>query len=127
MPGRSIAERIRRRREEVGLSQTDLAHQSGISRTYLSLIERGEAKNISLNVLSRLAVALSTSASSLTGEAEEEVVLSPSLRKFALEDGIPFEDILMLSRLALRGKAPETVEDWRRFYKAIARALEPEE
>lgn len=123
----SIGQRIRRRREDVGVSQTDLAQQAGISRTYLSLIERGEAKNISLNVLNRLAVALGTTAAALTGEAEQDVVLSPSLRKFALEDGIPFEDVLTLSRLALRGKAPETVEDWRRFYKAIANALEPEE
>lgn len=127
MEGKNISERIRRKREQVGLSQTELAQQSEISRTYLSLIERGEAKNISLNVLSRLAVALGTTASALTGETDQDVVLSPSLRKFALEDGIPFEDVLTLSRLALRGKAPETVEDWRRFYKAIAKALEPEE
>jgi len=122
-----IGEKLRSRREQSGLTQGQLAQMAEISRPYLSLIERGEATNVSFNILSRLALALGTNPSALTGEVEQDVVLSSSLRKFALEDRIPFEEVLTLSRLALRGKAPETVEEWRRFYSAIGEALELEE
>ncbi len=124
--GSTIGERVRKQREHLRLSQTELAEKAGISRTYLSLIERGEAKNISFSILSQLALALDTSPSVLTGEVGSEVVLSPSLRQFALEDGLDLEEVISLSGLALRGKEPQTVEDWRRLYLAIANALDSE-
>lgn len=124
MSAEKIGERIRIRRERQKLSQKELATRAKISRTYLSLIERSEADNISFNVLSRLALALGTSPALITGEAEDEVVLSPSLRQFALEDGLAFEDVVNLSRLALRGREPATPEEWRRLHQAIAEVLE---
>lgn len=127
MPETNIGERIRKLREAGGMSQADLAEMAGISRTYLSLIERGEAQNISYNILNHLALALGTSAAALTGEVEGEVVLSPSLRQFALEDGLDLEEVVNLARLAMRGKEPKTVEEWRRLYLAIAEALGSEE
>ena len=41
----SLGEIIRRRREEVGLTQDQVAGQAGISKPYLSNIETGKAKN----------------------------------------------------------------------------------
>jgi transcriptional regulator with XRE-family HTH domain len=44
------AEIVREYRNQLGLSQEELAVQLGISRNYLSQIERGKARNISFNL-----------------------------------------------------------------------------
>jgi XRE family transcriptional regulator of biofilm formation len=49
---------VLRRRREKGLSQQDLAGLANVSRNYISMIERGEVKNISVEVLVKLAKAL---------------------------------------------------------------------
>ncbi|HMO22924.1 MAG TPA: helix-turn-helix transcriptional regulator, partial [Candidatus Melainabacteria bacterium] len=53
---------IRKRREEVGMSQTVLAEKSGLHRTYINNIERG-SKNISIESLKKIADSLSTTVS----------------------------------------------------------------
>ena len=53
-----------------GISQEDLAHLSGMHRTYLGGIERGE-RNISYANLKKLADALRVPASELLARAEE--------------------------------------------------------
>lgn len=63
--GRAIRDLRRRRR----LSQEDLAYRSGMHRTYLGGIERGE-RNPSYANLLRLARALEVSGSQLLAEAE---------------------------------------------------------
>ena len=55
---------VRSRREELGLTQEDLADRAGIHRTYLSDIERG-SRNLSLLNIQRLAAALTLSMSEL--------------------------------------------------------------
>lgn len=55
---------IKMRREQLSLTQEDLADQAGIHRTYLSDVERG-AQNLSLVNIERLAAALSLSISEL--------------------------------------------------------------
>lgn len=55
---------VRSRREELGLTQEDLADKAGIHRTYLSDIERG-ARNLSLINIERMALALELSLSEL--------------------------------------------------------------
>jgi len=49
--------RLRAKRKECGISQDDLALQSGIDRSYVGRIERGEV-NITLDKVYRLASAL---------------------------------------------------------------------
>jgi transcriptional regulator with XRE-family HTH domain len=46
-------------RKRTGLSQEALAEMAEISRNYLSMIERSEATNLSIDVLVRLARAMS--------------------------------------------------------------------
>ena len=61
MSAKSLAQRIgvrvRTKRIELGLSQEQLANLSGMHRTYLGAIERGE-KNITVALLARIADAL---------------------------------------------------------------------
>ena len=61
---------VKARREELGLTQEELAHRAGIHRTYLSDVERG-ARNLSLVNIERLAAALSLSMSELFGLVEK--------------------------------------------------------
>ena len=55
---------VKFRREELKLTQEELAHAAGIHRTYLSDVERG-TRNLSLVNIEKLAAALSISMSKL--------------------------------------------------------------
>lgn len=55
---------VKQRREELGLTQEDLADKAGIHRTHLSDIERG-SRNVSLVNIERLALALDVRLSEL--------------------------------------------------------------
>lgn len=54
---RVLGERIRGRREALGLSQESLAEQSGIHWTFLGQVERGR-RNLSLHNLLKIAAGL---------------------------------------------------------------------
>jgi len=60
---------VKMRREELGLTQEDLADKAGIHRTYLSDIERG-SRNVGMINLERIAAALVMSLSDLFRLAE---------------------------------------------------------
>ena len=60
---------VKSRREELGLTQEDLADRAQIHRTYLSDIERG-SRNLSLINIERLAKALKLSISQFFTEVE---------------------------------------------------------
>jgi transcriptional regulator with XRE-family HTH domain len=61
---------VKVRREELGLTQEDLAEKAGIHRTYLSDVERG-TRNLSLINIERLAAALAVSMSGLFAAVEQ--------------------------------------------------------
>lgn len=119
---------IRRRREEQGLSLTDLARMSGVSKGYLSQIEHGVATRPSAQTMFKLARALGTSIGELVGEAEaganREVEVPASLSEFARQEHLPEEDLQMLARIRYRGRVPRTVDDWRFIYESIRRSTE---
>lgn len=56
-PRQQLGRRIRELRESRNISQEELAHLSGVHRTYISSMERGH-RNVSLDILMRLAEAL---------------------------------------------------------------------
>lgn len=62
-----LGRNVRRAREARGWSQEQFAFEAGIHRTYVSDIERG-ARNPTITVVEKLAVALGTSASELLAE-----------------------------------------------------------
>jgi transcriptional regulator with XRE-family HTH domain len=66
----SLAQSVKLRRKELGLSQEELADLAEIDRTYASQIERGVA-NPSLEVLFRLACSLNSDISSLVTDLNQ--------------------------------------------------------
>jgi transcriptional regulator with XRE-family HTH domain len=60
---------VRARREQLGLTQEDLAEKAGIHRTYLSDCERG-TRNVSLVNIERLAKGLQESMAELFKRVE---------------------------------------------------------
>lgn len=61
---------LRRAREKLGFSQEALADAAGLHRTYVGSVERGE-RNISIDNIDRLALALGVSPASLLEEPEK--------------------------------------------------------
>ncbi len=66
---RAFGEVLRERRLELGLTQEALASRSGLDRTYVGGVERGE-RNPTLRVMCGLAEALDTHPGTLLTEAE---------------------------------------------------------
>ena len=61
---------VRRRREELGLSQEKLAELAQVHTTYIGLVERCK-RNCSLDVANNISKALDSSLSTLLKEAEQ--------------------------------------------------------
>ncbi|WP_269514035.1 helix-turn-helix domain-containing protein [Brevundimonas subvibrioides] len=59
-----VGANIRKAREARGLPQDELAHMAQVHTTYLSGVENGH-RNITMNVLERIAAALQISAAEL--------------------------------------------------------------
>ncbi|HEY9718629.1 MAG TPA: helix-turn-helix transcriptional regulator [Trichormus sp.] len=66
------AEVIREQREHTGVSQNALARLSGIHRSYIGDLERGN-RNVSIRSLSRLALALGLKPSKVLAAAEKRI------------------------------------------------------
>jgi transcriptional regulator with XRE-family HTH domain len=58
---------IKQRRNDLGISQEELAHRAGLHRTYIGDVERG-GRNRSLENIQRLAAALEISIADLLTE-----------------------------------------------------------
>jgi len=54
-----FATNMRRRRLELGMTQERLSELTGLHRTYIGSVERGE-RNVSINNMDRIATALQT-------------------------------------------------------------------
>src|ERR1700730_11882099 len=123
----ALAERIKLRREQKGISAAELARAAGISTGYMSEIEAaGPSKPVrpSADLLYRVATALGTSVADLL---EKDVTpspreISPSLRRFADDNQLPEADVQMLAEIRFRGAQPENERDWAFLYAAIQRS-----
>ncbi len=111
--------RVRQKRLEEGKRQADLANDVGISRNYLSQIERGEAKNLSWQVKKKLADTLGIAVEEEVNAATLLDNLPIGLGEFARNKNLPEADILMLARLQYRGQQPTTPDQWKVLYNII--------
>ena len=64
-----LGETIRTRRLELGMSQEDMAEASGLHRTYVGDVERGE-RNISIDNMEKMAKAVKKSLAELVLEID---------------------------------------------------------
>ncbi len=67
---------LRRRREEAGLSQEKVGEDSGLTRNYIGMLERGERVPTIITV-QKLAGALKTTMAEMIGELERDVAAAP--------------------------------------------------
>lgn len=68
---RVLAQRLLLSRRDLNWDQQKLADESGVSRTYISQIERGRKTNVGIDVVFSLAEALGVHVSWLVGEDED--------------------------------------------------------
>lgn len=71
-------ENLRKRREELRLTQENLAEKAGLSYTFISQLERGE-KEPSLRTAHKIARALKTSIDVLISEKESDEIATKQL------------------------------------------------
>lgn len=118
----SIGENIRSLREGRGMSLSELARRSHISRGYLHLIEK-EDGNPTQEKLIAIAKALEVSVSQIIGEKPERsvssVTIPESLLKFAESERLNEDEVQMLSQINYRGKHPDSPREWEILYSLI--------
>jgi transcriptional regulator with XRE-family HTH domain len=68
----TLGERIRKRRQEVGVSQRELARRLGIRHATISDLERGVQKDMSIGLLRGLARALGVTSDWIIGMYEDD-------------------------------------------------------
>jgi transcriptional regulator with XRE-family HTH domain len=122
----SVGSRIRKYREDKGMSATELADKACVSKSYLSELEstNGEGKKPSAEVIYEIASALGVAMSDLLGrpiitDANRKAKRPPSLVKFGKDNGLPEADMKMLEQIEFRGEPPKSAERWAFIYQAI--------
>lgn len=126
MDAKELGRQVLTRRKGKRWSQEELGELAGISRNYVSLIERGEADSISMKVINQLAVAFGVTVAQLTGEVGDQsmVMIPAELREFGLENNLSYAAIDKLARIPRRGREPKSVKEWQELYDAISQFIE---
>lgn len=126
----SLGNRVRALRRRQKLSLADLARLSGVSKGYLSQVERSLTVRPSAATIFAIAEALGTTVGELFEGKTPGASRLPaggqvpaSLREFALEAGLPPTDVDMLAQIRYRGVQPRDKEDWRYLYESIRRTI----
>jgi transcriptional regulator with XRE-family HTH domain len=127
-PPRTLPERIRARRLQLGRRATDVCARAGISRSYYWSLENRLGLKPSAEALDRIARALDTTATYLLGQsgvpqrgAEHDV--APTLAAVAARLRLGGDETAMLSRIVWEGRRPQTESDWLFLVEAIRRAV----
>lgn len=124
-PENNLASRLRKIREDRGLSLDDVATRAKISKTYLWELERDTAgtKKPSADVLLKIAQALSTTLAELLALAtvtapHGPVEIPPSLNEFRDRMGnqLSPQDLQELAAMKFRGTQPQTADEWHQLY-----------
>jgi XRE family transcriptional regulator, regulator of sulfur utilization len=127
-----LHERLRELRSERGQRLKDVSEIAGISIPYLSDLERGRT-NPSLETLQTLAAAYEITVHDLLspvefyGEQSQQALpkgLAELVSDPVLGGQITPDWVSSLARIELRGKRPQTKEDWYDIYRNLKRILE---
>ena len=125
----NLNQKLKKLREEKGLSLNGLAETARVSKAYLSQLENSVSKQPSAEVLFRIASALGTTIADLldkpvrvySKDFDQEV--PRGLQQLIDERGEPLdireEDVKMLMNIQYRGKQPETSEEWEHVLQTI--------
>ena len=70
---KTLADRIKSAREKLGLSQTRLAVEAGVTPSTVSRLESGAVKQVKSEVLGQLAQALGLTVDALLGKAQPQI------------------------------------------------------
>lgn len=128
----TLGARIRRLREERGLSLGELEAACGVTKGYLSQLESGKAANPSVIAATKIAQGLGVRLVDLLGETETDstpsAYLPDGLREFierAESNGqmVSADDVQMLLGIRYRGRQPATADDWSLLYDLIKRVV----
>jgi len=126
----TLGQRVRALRQKQKLSLNDLARLSGVSKGYLSQVERSLTVRPSAFTIFSIAEALGTTVGELfegrregAVEAASDFEVPEALRAFADEAELPPTDINMLAAIRFRGAQPREKEDWRFLYESIRRSI----
>jgi len=124
-------DRVRELRSSKNLTLKNLAEKTGLSVSYLSDVERGNT-NPSLNTIEVIADALEVSVQNLITGVEFAEELDINALPEGLQDLINDERyaehlnddwISLLNQIQMRGKRPQTKDDWLELYLHLKRVL----
>ena len=119
-----IGRRVREEREKAGLSLSQLAAASGVTKAYLVRLE-GQTGNPSVEIVAQVAEALDLTVADLVGGpvirfVGDESEVTPSLRAFADQANLSSSDVTMLASIKWReAERPQTVERWQYVYRSL--------
>lgn len=109
-------ERIRSRREELGIGQTDLAKKVGISKQSLYKYEKDIITNIPTDVVERLATALDTTPAYIMGWKTEKTNIPTEFEVYFRESSQASRLIAYLNAFAkLSKKSQDNVIDYMNY------------
>lgn len=132
-PGPFSGARLRRLREQRGISRQQLAAKAQLSRAYIYLLEgdsedeAATTRRPSYDVVVRLAAVLDVLPEAFSSEARPSLetkeaaaaVIAPALREAADRFDIPAEDVQELARFAFHGRRPNSPNAWGQLWMAI--------
>lgn len=118
-----LGHHVRFLRQGKGWSLTDLARESGLSKSYISDLENGAAGKPNIQYIYSVSVALGVTLNELleinTSKAEaarvkrKEAELPAGLKELQTELNLTDGDVEKLAQINFRGKRPRDKEGWR--------------
>lgn len=124
-----LGERLRELRQHVGVTLLQVSQETKLSVSYLSDVERGRTIP-SLETLEKLAtyfnMPLGQLMASVDGWSAQPVhTLAPGLDELLASGEIDLAAAQDLSRVELRGKRPQTADEWRELYLYLKSLMRP--
>lgn len=124
-----LGDRLRELRQARKGTLLDVAGGTGISVSYLSDLERGRTKP-SVDTLEKLAAYYGIGMTDLVADVEgwgsrSLDALAPGLAVLVEKQQIDEETAFELNRIQLRGKRPQSPDDWYELYLHLRRIVQP--